>query len=121
MQQQTPSIVVQEDESFISANPSSNQNTSEATSTPSSSATSSLVSSPSPPPKRTKSLNEIYGYTNFALMSQIEVEPRCFEYVVKDLDWWKAMDEDMAMIKKNETWELVDPPTEKSQWGETVV
>ena len=117
MQQQTPSIVVQEDDFFVSANPSSNQNTSEATYTPSSSATSNLVSSPSPPSKKTKSLNEIYGYTNFALMSQIEAEPRCFEDAVKELIWFKAMDKEMAAIKKNETWALADPPTQKEVIG----
>lgn len=87
MQQQSPSIVVQEDESSVSANPSSNQNTSKATSTPLSSSTSSPVSSPSPPQKKTKYLNDMYGCNNFAFMSQIEVEPRCFEDALKQLVW----------------------------------
>lgn len=117
VQQQTPSIFVQEDESFVSANPSSNQNTSKARSTPSSSTTSSHVSSPSPPPKRTKYLNEIYGYTNFALMSHIEEELRCFEDAVEELVLCKSMDEEMATIKKNATWELMDPPTKKEVIG----
>lgn len=88
VQKQPPSIVVQEDEFFVSTNPLSNQNTSEATSTPSSSATSSPVSSPIPPPKRTKYLNEIYGYTNFCLKSQIEVEPRCYKDAVAQVPRW---------------------------------
>lgn len=46
-------------------------------------------------------------------MSQIEAEPRCFEDAVKESMWWKAMDEEMVSIKRNETWELVNPPTEK--------
>jgi len=50
-------------------------------------------------------------------MYHIEVEQRCFEDVVKDLVWCKAMDGVMATIKKNATWELVDPHTEKEVIG----
>ena len=50
-------------------------------------------------------------------MSQSEAEPRCFEYAVKALIWCEAMDEKMETIKKNETWELVDPPIEKEVMG----
>eukprot|EP00253_Pinus_taeda_P027695 PITA_27695 len=50
-------------------------------------------------------------------MSQIEAEPRCFEDAVKELVWCKAMDEEMTEIKKNATWELVDPPIEKEVIG----
>eukprot|EP00253_Pinus_taeda_P013542 PITA_13542 len=44
-------------------------------------------------------------------------EPRCFEDTVKELVWCKEMDEEMETIKKNATWELVDPPTEKEVFG----
>eukprot|EP00253_Pinus_taeda_P028745 PITA_28745 len=49
----------------------------------------------------------------FNLPCEIEAKPRCFEDAVKDFVWCKAMDEEMAAIKKNATWELVDPPTQK--------
>ena len=65
----------------------------------------------------TKYLNEIDGYTNFALVSQIEVEPRCFEDAVKELVWCKSKDEEMVAIKKNATWDLVDPPTKNEVIG----
>jgi len=32
---------------------------------------------------------------------------------VKCEAWCKSMDEEITTIKRNETWELVDPPTEK--------
>ena len=71
VQQECPRIVIQEDESFVSKNSTSSPSTT-TTSIPSSSSTSSLSSSPSPPPRKVKSLNEIYGYSNFSLMSHIE-------------------------------------------------
>ena len=109
MKQESPIIVIQEDESFVSTNPTSSPSTT-TTFTPSSSSTSS----PSTPPRKVKSLNEIYGYSNFGLMSHIEAEPRFFEDATKHEFWCKAMDKEIAAIKRNETWELVDPPTEKS-------
>eukprot|EP00253_Pinus_taeda_P007475 PITA_07475 len=48
---------------------------------------------------------------------EIEAKPRCFEDAVKELVWCKEVDEEMATIKKNATWELVDPPTEKEVIG----
>jgi len=36
-----------------------------------------------------------------------EVEPICFEQVVKNLKWDNAMDEKMAALDANATWELV--------------
>jgi hypothetical protein len=67
VQQEFPRIVIQEDESSVSTNPT-NIPSSTTTSTTSSSSTTSLASSPSPPPRKVKSLNEIYGYSNFFLM-----------------------------------------------------
>jgi hypothetical protein len=112
VKQESPIIVIQEDESFVSKNPTSSPSTT-TTSIPSSSSTSSPASSPSPPPRKVKYLNEIYGYSNFGLMSQIEAEPRFFEDATKHESWCKAMDKEIAAIKRNETWELVDPPIEK--------
>jgi hypothetical protein len=68
-----PIIVIQEDESFVSKNLTSSPSTT-TTSIPSSSSTSSPASSPSPPPRKVNYLNEIYGYSNFGLMSQIEAD-----------------------------------------------
>ncbi|CAL2253822.1 unnamed protein product [Prunus armeniaca] len=36
------------------------------------------------------------------------IEPESFSEAVKDEDWKKAMTEEMLMIEKNSTWELVD-------------
>jgi hypothetical protein len=39
-----------------------------------------------------------------------EVEPTCFEQVVRIPKWDNAMDEKMAMLDANATWELVGLP-----------
>jgi hypothetical protein len=50
-------------------------------------------------------------------MSHIEAKPRFFEYERKHEAWCKAMDGDISSIKRNESWEVVDPPTEKEVIG----
>ena len=40
-----------------------------------------------------------------------------FEKVVEE-GWIKAMDEEMVMIEKNKTWDLVDPPQRKKVIGD---
>ena len=39
-----------------------------------------------------------------------DVEPTCFEDVVGNVHWDNAMDEEMAALDVNETWELVPLP-----------
>ncbi|XP_072076479.1 uncharacterized protein [Arachis hypogaea] len=52
---------------------------------------------------------------NFALFS--DCEPLNFEKASKDNNWKKAMDEEIHAIKKNDTWELTDLPTDKKPIG----
>ena len=41
------------------------------------------------------------------------MEPESFEAAQKQEVWRKAMEEEIKMIEKNETWELVDPPRQR--------
>jgi hypothetical protein len=46
-----------------------------------------------------------------------EVEPTCFKHVVRNLKWDNAMDEEIAMLDVNATWELVVLPKDKKIIG----
>jgi len=46
-----------------------------------------------------------------------EVEPTCFEQVVGNPKWDNAMDEEMAALDANATWELVALPKDKKAIG----
>jgi hypothetical protein len=46
-----------------------------------------------------------------------EVEPTCFEHVVGNLKWNNAMDEEMATLDTNATWELIALPKDKETIG----
>jgi len=46
-----------------------------------------------------------------------EVEPTCFEQAVGNLKWDNAMDEEMATLDVNATWELVVLPKDKKTIG----
>ena len=46
-----------------------------------------------------------------------EVEPTCFERALGNQKWEDAMDEEMAALDVNETWELVPLPTKKKAIG----
>jgi len=46
-----------------------------------------------------------------------EVEPTCFEQVVGNPKWDNAMDEEMAALDANATWELVVLPEDKKAIG----
>ncbi|KAG6498678.1 hypothetical protein ZIOFF_038400 [Zingiber officinale] len=61
-------------------------------------------SSSESPIRKTRSLREIYETSEFALFTS---ETQNFEKDEKDEVWRKAMEEEIAMIKKNKTWELV--------------
>ncbi|CAL2248615.1 unnamed protein product [Prunus armeniaca] len=45
------------------------------------------------------------------------MEPEKFEEAVKDESWMKAMKDELNMIEKNDTWELVDRPMDKPVIG----
>jgi hypothetical protein len=46
-----------------------------------------------------------------------EVEPTCFEQAVGNTKWDNAMDEEMATLDANATWELVALPKDKKTFG----
>jgi len=77
---------------------------------------------PSPPPleysslestpRRVRSLVDIYKTCNMAM-----IEPNCYEEALKQEVWVKAMEEEVIMIEKNNTWELVNYPQGKNIIG----
>lgn len=75
---------------------------------------SSLDSSPDStqrPNQKYRSLQEIYDVAFSA------IEPQYFKDAVKEKIWQDAMDEEVKVIKKNKTWELVDRPKSKDIIG----
>ena len=57
------------------------------------------------------------GYVahHYACMAKVvqDVEPTCFDEVVGNVNWEKAMDEEMDTLYGNETWHLVSLPRGK--------
>ena len=56
-------------------------------------------------------LSDIYQRCNVAIY-----EPASCEEALKDPKWKIAMGEEMSMIHKNKTWELVERPEDR-KWG----
>jgi len=56
---------------------------------------------------------------HYAYMVRViqEVEPTCFEQTVRNPKWDNAMDEEMATLDANATWELVVLPEDKKAIG----
>ncbi|CAL2248910.1 unnamed protein product [Prunus armeniaca] len=74
-------------------------------------------SSPDSTPRlniRTRSLADIYESCDLALSA---LEAQKFEEAVKEKIWQDAMEEEISVIKKNSTWELVDWPKSKDIIG----
>ena len=46
-----------------------------------------------------------------------DVEPTCFEEAIGNAKWEKAMNEEMAALDENETWNLVLLPKSKNVIG----
>ncbi|GJZ39746.1 retrovirus-related pol polyprotein from transposon TNT 1-94 [Tanacetum coccineum] len=67
--------------------------------------------SQSPPPRKFRSLTEIYN------ASFCHVEPDCFEEAIREESWKKAMEDEIQVIEKNNTWELTDRPSDKDVIG----
>ncbi|CAL9007544.1 unnamed protein product [Prunus brigantina] len=59
-------------------------------------------------PLKYKSIAEVYERCNLCI-----VEPETFEEAIKDAAWQKAMETELEMIEKNDTWELVNRPSDK--------
>lgn len=66
----------------------------------------------SSPPRGTKPLNEVYERCYMAI-----VEPNNYGEAAKHPEWIDAIEEEMKMIQKNETWVLVPRPTDKKVIG----
>lgn len=64
------------------------------------------------PVRGTKLLTDIYQSCNVAVL-----EPAKFEEAKNDPKWIDAMNEELRMIEKNQTWELVDMPEHKKPIG----
>jgi len=65
-----------------------------------------------PPTRGTRSLEDVYQRSNVALC-----EPEGYEEAKQSPEWQKAMQEEISLIKKNCTWELVDRPPGKNIIG----
>ncbi|KAM1079184.1 hypothetical protein ACFX2B_013776 [Malus domestica] len=63
-------------------------------------------------PIKMRSLEEIYAACNFCV-----IEPETFEEAESDKAWQIAMEDEISMIEKNETWILVDRPSDKPVIG----
>uniref|UniRef100_A0A2N9EW08 CCHC-type domain-containing protein n=1 Tax=Fagus sylvatica TaxID=28930 RepID=A0A2N9EW08_FAGSY len=66
------------------------------------------------PPRKVRSLSDIYQSCEFALFSS---EPQTFEDAIEENVWANAMDEEIASIERNQTWELVDLPNGREVIG----
>lgn len=53
----------------------------------------------------------------YATYNYCVVEAKCLEEAVMDGAWPKAMEDEIAVIEKNSTWELVDRPSDKEVIG----
>ncbi|CAL9018324.1 unnamed protein product [Prunus brigantina] len=63
-------------------------------------------------PLKWRKLDDVLAQCNLCIM-----EPEKFDEAVKDESWIKAMKDELSMIEKNATWELVDRPTKKPVIG----
>ncbi|KAK2994058.1 hypothetical protein RJ640_010687 [Escallonia rubra] len=66
-----------------------------------------LEATPESTPRRIRSLRDIYETGNFTVL-----EPESFEVAAKQDVWIKAIEEEIKMIEKNETWELIEQSLE---------
>jgi transposase InsO family protein len=87
----------------------------------SSSSSSSRDSTPSPPHQRRRSLREIYEqdpvFDEQAQYAFCSYQPTFFEEAVKEEKWVAAMNEEIDAIERNQTWDLVDLPADKTSIG----
>lgn len=78
----------------------------------SSSTSRSQTSSPSSILMKIRNLSGVCARCNFYV-----IEPESFKEAVNDVAWKKAMDEEIFVIEKNSTWELMDRPSDKDVIG----
>ncbi|CAL9026050.1 unnamed protein product [Prunus brigantina] len=63
-------------------------------------------------PVKWRSINNILPQCSLCI-----VEPEKYEEATQDQSWIKAMEDELSMIEKNETWELVNRPSDKQVNG----
>ncbi|KAG8490934.1 hypothetical protein CXB51_014700 [Gossypium anomalum] len=78
--------------------------------------TSSSSSTSESPPRKWRSLAEIYESTEQFQFAQIK-DPIVFEEAVKSKEWRDTMDDEMEALERKKTWELVDLPNGKETVG----
>ena len=64
------------------------------------------------PVRGTRSLEDIYAKCNVAV-----IESARFQEVMQDKKWFSAMEEELSMIEKNHTWQLMQKPSERKVIG----
>lgn len=71
--------------------------------------------------QKTRSLRDLYEHTQpldlDALYAFITYQPETYEEAAKEEAWINAMDEEIEVIEKNDTWDLVDLPEGKKSIG----
>ena len=60
------------------------------------------------PVRGTRSLEDIYARCNVAV-----IKPTEFQEAMQDKKWLLAMEEELSMIEKNHTWQLVQKPSDR--------
>ena len=72
----------------------------------------SQQSSPSSTPVKLKTLEDIYARCHMCI-----IEPENYQEAAGDKAWQEAMKEELEVIEKNNTWELVERPSDKPVIG----
>jgi cell pole-organizing protein PopZ len=72
----------------------------------------SQQSTPSSTPVKLKTLEDIYAMCHMCI-----IEPKNYQEAFRDKAWQEAMKEELEMIEKNNTWELVERPIDKPVIG----
>ncbi|CAL9014241.1 unnamed protein product [Prunus brigantina] len=67
---------------------------------------------PSSTPVKLRTLEDIYARCHMCI-----IEPENYQEAVGDLAWQEAMNAELEMIEKNNTWELVERPADKPVIG----
>lgn len=70
-----------------------------------------------PPIRGTRLVSNIYQRSNVAVCNIAVFEPASFEEAVMEAKWLAAMKEELSMIEKNQTWELVPRPHNRKVIG----
>lgn len=92
------------------------------TSSPSRNSSSDVEETSATPPLRrstriSKPNPQYADYNTSCTLALLVTDPISFDEAVNELEWCKAMGEELQAIKKNETWDLVELPEEKSVIG----